>query len=297
MRLIKEISQMRDYSKKIKGTRIIGFVPTMGSLHEGHLSLIRKARQECEEVVVSIFVNPAQFGKKEDYQRYPRDLSGDMRLSEKEGVGVIFAPSGEEMYPQGYSTFVEIEGSLSSILEGASRPGHFKGVATILVKLFNIINPDYSYFGEKDYQQALVVKKLVKDLNLDTRVIALPTIREKDGLALSSRNSYLNKKERKAAAVLYKALKRAKEWVGEGQKDPLALATEMRDLIEDEPLAKIDYVAVVNPKTLEKVEKIEGEVLALLAVNIGGTRLIDNSLLVARDPKIVHSTSYFVKKL
>jgi len=279
MRLIKEISRMRDYSKKIKGTRVIGFVPTMGSLHEGHLSLIRKARQQCEEVMISIFVNPTQFGKGEDYQRYPRDLSKDMKLSEKEGVDVIFAPSREEMYPQGYSTFVETEGSLSSTLEGASRPGHFRGVATILVKLFNIINPDYSYFGEKDYQQALVVKKLVKDLNLDTRVVVLPTIREKDGLAVSSRNSYLNKKERKAATILYKALKRAKEWVREGERDTLTLATKMRDLIEGEPLARIDYVAVVDPKTLKKVEKIEGEVLALLAVNIRGTRLIDNMIL------------------
>ena len=276
MRLIKEISQMRDYSKKIKGTRVIGFVPTMGSLHEGHLSLIRKARQQCEEVVISIFVNPTQFGKGGDYQRYPRDLSKDMKLSEKEGVDVIFAPFREEMYPQGYSTFVEIKGNLSSTLEGASRPGHFKGVATILTKLFNIINPDYSYFGEKDYQQALVVKKLAKELNLDTRILVLPTIREKDGLALSSRNSYLNKKERKAAAILYKALKRAKEWVGEGEKDSSALVSKMRDLIEKEPLARIDYVAVVDPKTLEKVEEVRGEVLALLAVSIGETRLIDN---------------------
>lgn len=276
MRLIKEISQMRDYSKKIKGTRVIGFVPTMGSLHEGHLSLIRKARQQCEEVVISIFVNPTQFGKGGDYQRYPCDLSKDMKLSEKEGVDVIFAPSQEEMYPQGYSTFVEIKGNLSSTLEGASRPGHFKGVATILTKLFNIINPDYSYFGEKDYQQALVIKKLAKELNLDTRILVLPTIREKDGLALSSRNFYLNKKERKAATILYKALKRAKEWVGEGEKDPSALVSKMRDLIEKEPLARIDYVAVVGPKTLEKVKEVRGEVLAFLAVNIGETRLIDN---------------------
>lgn len=267
---------MRDYSKKIKGTRVIGFVPTMGSLHEGHLSLIRKARQQCEEVVISIFVNPTQFGKGGDYQRYPRDLSKDMKLSEKEGVDVIFAPFREEMYPQGYSTFVEIKGNLSSTLEGASRPGHFKGVATILTKLFNIINPDYSYFGKKDYQQALVVKKLVKELNLDTRILVLPTIREKDGLALSSRNSYLNKKERKAATILYEALKRAKEWVGEGEKDSSALVSKMRDLIEKEPLARIDYVAVVDPKTLEKVKEVRGEVLALLAVNIGETRLIDN---------------------
>jgi len=204
------------------------------------------------------------------------DAEVDLEKCEKEGVDVIFAPSREEMYPQGYSTFVEIKGNLSSTLEGASRPGHFKGVATILTKLFNIINPDYSYFGKKDYQQALVVKKLVKELNLDTRILVLPTIREKDGLALSSRNSYLNKKERKAATILYKALKRAKEWVGEGEKDPSALVSKMRDSIEKEPLARIDYVAVVDPKTLEKVKEVRGEVLAFLAVNIGKTRLIDN---------------------
>lgn len=276
MKLIKEISLMKDYRKKIKAPQVVGFIPTMGAFHQGHLSLFRKARQQCDKVVVSIFVNPIQFGKGDDYQRYPRNLSEDISLSEKEGVDVVFAPSLEEMYPQDYSTFVQVGGSLSSTLEGTSRSGHFKGVATVLVKLFNIVKPDFSYFGEKDYQQVLVVKKVVEELNLDTQIIVLPTIREKDGLALSSRNSYLDKEERKAAAILYEALEKAKLWIGEGERNPFSIVSKVKDLIKKEPLAKLDYVAVVNPGTLEKVEDIKGEVLITLAVRIGSTRLIDN---------------------
>ncbi len=278
MRLIKEISQMKDYRKKIKAPQTVGFVPTMGAFHQGHLSLLRKARQQCDKVVVSVFVNPIQFGKGDDYQHYPRNLSEDISLSEKEGVDVVFAPSLEEMYPQDYSTFVQVGGPLSSTLEGASRYGHFKGVATVLVKLFNIIKPDFSYFGEKDYQQVLIVKKVVDELNLDTQIIILPTIREKDGLALSSRNSYLNKEERKVAAILYKALEKAKLWIEEGERNPFSIVSKMKDLIKKEPLARIDYIAVVNPETLGKVEDVKGEVLVLLAVKIGETRLIDNMM-------------------
>jgi len=276
MKLIKEISQMKDYRKKIKAPQTVGFVPTMGAFHQGHLSLLRKARQQCDKVVVSVFVNPIQFGKGDDYQHYPRNLSEDISLSEKEGVDVVFAPSLEEMYPQDYSTFVQVGGPLSSTLEGASRYGHFKGVATVLVKLFNIIKPDFSYFGEKDYQQVLIVKKVVDELNLDTQIIILPTIREKDGLALSSRNSYLNKEERKVAAILYKALEKAKLWIEEGERNPFSIVSKMKDLIKKEPLARIDYIAVVNPETLGKVEDVKGEVLITLAVRIGETRLIDN---------------------
>ncbi len=276
MRLIKEISQMKDYRKKIKAPQTVGLVPTMGALHQGHLSLIRKARQQCDKVVISIFVNPTQFGRGDDYQRYPRNLSEDIKLSEKEGVDVVFTPPTEEMYPQGYSTFVQVEGPLSSALEGASRPGHFRGVTTVLTKLFNMINPDYSYLGEKDYQQALLAKKLVEELNLDTQIIILPTVREKDGVALSSRNFYLNREERRAATVLHEALKRAELWVKEGERNPFSVVSRVKDLVRKEPLAKVDYVAVVNPETLEKVEDIKGEVLVLLAVSIGSTRLIDN---------------------
>ncbi len=285
MRLIKEISQMKDYRKNIKAPQTVGFVPTMGAFHEGHLSLIRKARQQCDKVVVSIFVNPIQFGKGDDYQRYPHNLSEDISLSEKEEVDVVFAPSLEEMYLQDYSTFVRVGGSLSSTLEGASRSGHFKGVATVLVKLFNIVRPDFSYFGEKDYQQVLVVRKVVEEFNLDTQIIALPTIRERDGVALSSRNSYLNKEERKAASILYEALEKAKLWIKEGERNPFIIVSKTKDLIKKEPLARIDYVAVVDPETLEKVEDIRGEVLIVLAAKIGKTRLIDNSLLVARISK------------
>ena len=283
MILIKKIKEMKSYIKEKKREgKIIGFVPTMGYLHQGHLSLIKKAKEDCEVVVVSIFVNPAQFGKGEDYERYSRNLERDRKLCQEEGVDVIFAPEVEEMYPEGYSTFIEVEGRISSILEGASRPGHFRGVTTILTKLFHIISPDYSYFGEKDYQQALVVKKMVKDLNFNTQIFVLPTVREEDGLAVSSRNSYLNKEERKEAAILYKSLIAAKEEIRKGERDPHCLISFMKNLIEKEPLAEIDYIAVVNPETLEEENKINKKVLLLLAVNIGKTRLIDNMKIEIR---------------
>jgi len=277
MILIEKIEEMKFYIRERKKEgKIIGLVPTMGYLHQGHLALIKKAKEDCEVVVVSIFVNPVQFGRGEDYETYPRDLERDRDLCRREGVNVIFTPRVEEMYPQGYSTFVEVEGKLSSILEGASRPGHFRGVVTVLVKLFNIINPDYSYFGEKDYQQVLVVKKMVKDLNFNIQIIVLPTIREEDGLAISSRNSYLNKEERKAAPVLYRSLVAAREQIKRGERNPHSLISLMKSLIEKEPLAHIDYIAVVNPKTLEEIEKIDKKALLALAVKIGKTRLIDN---------------------
>jgi len=276
MKLIREIKKMKDYIKRIKGKRIIGLVPTMGYLHEGHLSLIRKAEEECDEVVVSIFVNPTQFGPAEDYHTYPRDLERDKKLSSREGADVIFAPSVEDIYPQGCSTSVNIEGRLSSILEAASRPGHFRGVATVVAKFFNIVTPDYAYFGEKDYQQALIIKKMVRDLNMNVKVITLPTVREKDGLAISSRNSYFNEKERETAVILYKSLKKAKEWILGGEKDSSQIILKIKKLIEKEPLAKIDYIAIVNPTNMEEVRNIDGEVLIALAVKIDKVRLIDN---------------------
>ena len=276
MELIKHLSEMRNYIRRIEKEKSIGFVPTMGYLHEGHLSLIKRARQDCDEVVVSIFVNPTQFGAGEDYHLYPRDLSRDIKLCKQEGLDVVFVPSREEMYPDGYSTFVKVEGELSSTLEGSSRPGHFQGVCTILTKLFNIISPDFSYFGQKDYQQVLVVKRLVRDLNLRTQIVVLPTVREKDGLAVSSRNSYLNKEERYAATVLYESLEKAKQLIMEGNRDPALVASKMKDLIKAKSLAEIDYVAVVDPETLQKVERIGKEVLVAVAVKIGEIRLIDN---------------------
>ncbi|MCD6317750.1 pantoate--beta-alanine ligase [Candidatus Aerophobetes bacterium] len=277
MQLIEKIEEMKNYRKRIKNKgKTIGFVPTLGYLHQGHISLIKRARENCDEVVVSIFVNPLQFGPKEDYQRYPRDLSRDAEICQKEGVDVIFAPSLKEMYPKGYSTFIDMQGNLIQVLEGKFRPGHFKGVTTVLIKLFNIVYPDLSFFGEKDYQQALIVKKMVKDLNLDTKIVLSPTVREKDGLALSSRNSYLTLKERKAASVLYRSLVKAKQAIEKGEKDPERVICLMEDLISKEPLAKIDYIDLVDPLTLERISQIKGDVLAVLAVRIGKVRLIDN---------------------
>ncbi|MEA1964966.1 MAG: pantoate--beta-alanine ligase [Candidatus Aerophobetes bacterium] len=276
MKLIREINEMKDYIRRIKGKKIIALVPTMGYLHKGHLSLIRKAKEECNEVVASIFVNPAQFGPAEDYRTYPRDLERDKKLSSKEGVDVIFVPFLGKIYPQGYSTFINVEGRLSSILEGASRPSHFRGVATVVVKLFNITSPDYAYFGEKDYQQTLIIKKMVRDLNMDVKIVTLPTVREKDGLAVSSRNSYFNEEEREAATLLYRSLKKAKKWILRGERESSQIILKMRKLIEKEPLAKIDYIAIVDPDNMEEVQNIEGEVLIALAVKIGKVRLIDN---------------------
>ena len=277
MKIIKKINIMKNYSReeKLKGKKI-GFVPTMGALHQGHLSLIRKAREECDRVVVSIFVNPTQFGPGEDFDRYPRDLESDVRLCEREGVDVVFAPSVEEMYPENFSTWVEVKGNLTETLEGAHRPGHFRGVTTVLTKLFNIVIPDCSYFGEKDYQQALVVKKLVDDLNIPVEIVLAPTIREIDGLACSSRNRYLNKEERRAARVLYQSLLRAKTEIQDGEDNPSCIISSMEDLILEEPLAKIDYIAIVDPVSLKPVKRIRGEVLVAVAVKIGKTRLIDN---------------------
>lgn len=276
MELIKDIQTMRSYIKRIQEGKTVGFVPTMGHLHEGHLSLIRKGREESDVLVVSIFVNPTQFEPGGDFRSYPRNLEWDMKLAEAEGVDAIFAPSVEEMYPGGYSTFVEVEGHLTSILEGELRPGHFRGVTTILAKLFNIVSPDRTYFGEKDYQQALVVRKLVRDLNLNIEIVPLPTVREQDGLALSSRNSYLTPVERKAATVLYQSLLTAKEDIARGIGNARVISSHMEDLIRRQPLARIDYVAVVDPETLRRVERVEKEVLVAVAAKIGQTRLIDN---------------------
>ena len=276
MELIKDIDRMRTYIERIEKGKIIGFVPTMGGFQEGHLSLIRKGRKDSDVLVVSIFVNPTQFGPEEDFESYPQDLERDVKWCKQEGVDVVFAPSREEMYPDDYSTFVEVEGYLTSTLEGNSRPGHFRGVTTILTKLFNIISPDRSYFGEKDYQQHLVVRKLVRELNLNMEIVTLPTVREEDGLALSSRNSYLTREERKAATILYRSLLRVKEDALQGTRDARAIISDIKDLIRGEPLARIDYVAIVDPATLKMIEKIEKEAIVLLAVKIGGHRLIDN---------------------
>ena len=256
----------------------VGFVPTMGYFHEGHLSLVRQARKENPTVVVSIFVNPTQFGPGEDFQDYPRDLNRDLELLEREKVDIVFVPSEEEIYPRGFNSWVDVE-KVTERLEGASRPGHFRGVATICAKLFNIIQPTRAYFGQKDAQQAIVIKKMVADLNMNLEIIVVPTVRESNGLAMSSRNTCLNPEERQAATVLFKALSLARElWQG-GEKDAGKIRHQMTSLIQKEPLAKIDYVSIADANTLEELQKIDRAAIVFLAVRIGKTRLIDNVIL------------------
>ncbi|MDD4894265.1 MAG: pantoate--beta-alanine ligase [Candidatus Omnitrophica bacterium] len=276
MKVIRSIRSMADFSRNahIKG-KTIGFVPTMGALHEGHLSLIRQARKENDVVVVSVFVNPVQFGPKEDYKHYPRNLKRDTELSRKSGADIVFYPDAGDMYFFNHKTYIEVCG-LSGYLCGKFRPGHFKGVATVVAKLFNIINPDTSYFGQKDAQQAIVIKKMVEDLNIPVRIKVMPTVREKDGLAMSSRNKYLDKKERADAAVLYQALRMARDLISHGVTDSLSIIRKMRQLISSKKSARIQYISIVNPVDLSGVNTIKERVLIALSVYIGKTRLIDN---------------------
>jgi pantoate--beta-alanine ligase len=258
---------------------MVGLVPTMGAFHEGHLSLMRRAR-ECGCVVVSVFVNPTQFGAGEDYQRYPRELDRDAALARKVGVDVLFAPSVEDIYPAGGSTFVEVTG-LTEGLCGAHRPGHFRGVATVVAKLLNIVAPDRAYFGEKDYQQLQVVRRMVRDLRIPIEIVACPTVREPDGLAMSSRNAYLSPEERRAAAVLSCALTTAQAMVRAGTMGADDLLTRTAEIIAAEPLARLQYAELVHPETLTPVESVGPEAVLALAVFIGETRLIDNLRLTA----------------
>ena len=258
--------------------KTIGFVPTMGALHEGHLSLVRRSKDENDATVVSIFVNPAQFGPDEDFLKYPRDVEKDVEKLSTQGVDTIFIPDEREMYPEGFSTSINI-GRIGEILCGASRPGHFSGVAAVVAKLFNIVMPDRAYFGQKDFQQTVIINKLVRDLNFSIDIVVCPTIRESDGLAMSSRNSYLNRGERKAAAILFKALKFGEDLiVSDGIVNAVLIIEEMRKLIHSEPLAAIDYVEIVTAN-LGEVEKIKPPVAICLAVKIGKTRLIDNLII------------------
>ncbi|MDK2926077.1 MAG: pantoate--beta-alanine ligase [Bacillota bacterium] len=258
----------------------IGLVPTMGYLHEGHLSLIRRARADCDFVVVSIFVNPLQFGPNEDYNVYPRDLKRDSALAAEAGADVIFHPTPEEMYPEGFQTHVEVE-KLSQGLCGAFRPGHFRGVATVVTKLFNIVSPDKAYFGEKDAQQLAVIRRMVRDLNLDIEIVPMPIVRESDGLALSSRNTYLSPEERRAATVVYRSLLCGRDLIAAGERDGQRVRDAVRDTLESEPLvSRIDYVAVVDPDTLEEKTTLSGSVMLAVAAYIGKVRLIDNIKVV-----------------
>jgi pantoate--beta-alanine ligase len=279
MQIFHTISETRAFVRQARARgQVIGLVPTMGYLHEGHLELMRRAKGQCDIVVASIFVNPTQFGPNEDYDRYPRDLKRDAEMAGRVGVDAIFNPPAEEMYPTGYCTYVDVE-RITDKLCGLSRPGHFRGVATVVTKLFNIVQPDYAYFGQKDAQQALVIKRMARDLNMDLEVVIVPTVREQDGLAMSSRNLYLEPDQRRAALVLSRGLERARQLVLEGERNPAKIRQLVTDMIKAEPLAEIDYVDLYSYPDLEPMERMEGSALLALAVKIGRTRLIDNAIL------------------
>jgi pantoate--beta-alanine ligase len=265
--------------------RTIGFVPTMGALHEGHLSLVHAALADCRPVIASIFVNPSQFGPGEDFQKYPRTLESDSKKLEDAGVDYLFAPEPAEIYPKGFCTWVNVEG-LSERLEGRVRPGHFRGVTTVVLKLLEIAQPQKAFFGRKDAQQARLIRQMVRDLHLDSEIVVCPIVRERDGLAMSSRNAYLQPDERRAATVLYRALDGARSAIARGERDALRLTAAMREVLRAEPLAEIEYVELVDAETLEPLTWLRGVCYALLAVRIGAnrpTRLIDNLLIEDRD--------------
>jgi len=273
MKIVKNIADFNRLRPQL--TAPLGFVPTMGYLHEGHLVLVRRAREENPSVAVSIFVNPTQFGPKEDFAQYPRDPERDLALLEKEGTDIVFMPSAEEIYPPGFDSWVEV-GKITEKLEGAARPGHFRGVATVVAKLFNIVRPDKAYFGQKDAQQLVVIQKMTADLDMGIEVVAVPTVREPDGLAMSSRNTYLNTEERKQAVVLYQALTLAQKLYGEGERDAKAILKQMTALIGQQPLAEIEYISIADAETLDELDELKPPALVSMAVRFGKTRLIDN---------------------
>ena len=280
MEIINRRARMSSLARKLRReNKTVGFVPTMGALHEGHLSLIREAGQMCDIVIVSIFVNPAQFNDQYDFQKYPRDLTADAAVLSEYQVDYIFAPSKDEIYGENFATYVTVE-DLSEKLEGASRPGHFRGVATVVTILFNTIRPDYAFFGQKDAQQVAIIKRLTQDLGFETEIVVGKTVREESGLAMSSRNSHLTAEERRAAAIIYLGLREAKFAAKEGERNAARLAEIVRRKIESEPLAQIDYVAVVDGETLDPIDKIgEDVILIAAAVRFGKTRLIDNTVI------------------
>lgn len=258
--------------------RVVGLVPTMGALHEGHLSLVRAAKERCAPVVVSIFVNPAQFGPNDDLSKYPRQMERDREMLGELNVDYLFAPSTEEIYPKGFRTYVDVQG-LSDRFEGKSRPGHFRGAATVVLKLFEIVQPHFAYFGRKDAQQARVIRQMAADLNLDTEVVTCAIVREADGLAMSSRNAYLDTEQRRAAGVLHRALSAARQEILGGVRDVVSLTRTMRDELARESLAQPDYVEIVDAETLEPVALLRGSCLVLMAVRVGAPRLLDNMLV------------------
>ena len=285
MQVITKIGQLKQivHTAKREG-KTVGLVPTMGYLHEGHLTLMRRARQEQGLVIATLFVNPLQFGPQEDYADYPRDLERDCKLAESTGIDVLFAPSVDEMYPDGNGkilSFVDVE-KITATLCGASRPGHFRGVATVVTKLFNIAEADVAYFGQKDAQQVAVIRRMTEDLNMNVKIVAVPIVREPDGLAMSSRNKYLAPAQRQAALVLSLSLERAASLLAAGERDSALILAAVRELIDQQPLAEIDYVSLVDPLSLAAIERVEQQALLALAVKFGKTRLIDNMLWEAK---------------
>lgn len=283
MKTITKIDKMRSVIKALKSQgKIIGLVPTMGYLHKGHLSLIRESIKKTDSTVVSVFVNPTQFEPTEDFKDYPRDMKRDSEILEEERVNYLFAPEAEEMYPEGYKTYVEVY-DFQDMLCGRSRPGHFRGVCTIVLKLFNIVNPDFSFFGEKDAQQAIILKKMVQDLDLEVKIEVLPIIREEDGLALSSRNAYLNTEERSAALILSKSLGEAQKMIKKGERNVESIIRRMKEIIKGEPLVRIDYIEIVDMDDLNPLTSIGKKTLVALAVFIGKVRLIDNVIVHTKE--------------
>jgi len=279
MEVAKTIESVRALVRAARsGGKKIGFVPTMGALHRGHISLIEAAKQQTDFVVVSIFVNPTQFGPGEDFQKYPRPLEMDLKICRQQGVDLVFTPKSAEMYASENLTWVTVE-ELSEPLCGQFRPGHFRGVATVCAKLFNIVQPDVAFFGQKDAQQAIVIKRMVADLNMPLEIIVCPTVREPDGLAMSSRNQYLSPSQRKDAAYIYKSLQKCRQMIDQGIKDVQQITAEMQKVLSQVPSAKIEYVNIVDAESLEKADRIAGKILAAVAVKIGLTRLIDNILV------------------
>ena len=275
---------MKEQARQARAeNRIIGLVPTMGALHRGHLALIERARRECSTVIASIFVNPKQFGPTEDFSKYPRTFDSDREKLEQAGADLLFAPEAAEIYPQGFSSYVQVDG-LSERLEGRSRPGHFRGVATVVMKLLQIVQPNFAYFGRKDAQQSRIITQMARDLNLDSEIVVCPIVREPDGLAMSSRNAYLNTEERKAATVLSRALDAARNEAAAGVRDALQLQTVLHHVLSAEKLARVDYTEIVDRETFEPVLRLSKSCFVVLAVFIGKTRLIDNLYIEPKAP-------------
>src|SRR5271157_1132330 len=283
METIRTIAWMREKAKEARlEHRVIGFVPTMGALHAGHLALVERAKKECSPVYASIFLNPKQFGPKEDLSKYPRPIEDDTAKLEAAKIDGLFLPDAAEMYPPGFSTYVHVEG-LSERLEGRSRPGHFRGVTTVVLKLLEIVQPHFAYFGRKDAQQVRIIQQMVRDLNLDVEMVVCPIVREPDGLAMSSRNTYLEKEDRRASTILYRALRRAESGILAGVRESLQLQEAMQKVLAGEPRARVDYAEIVDAETFEPVVRLARRCYALLAVRIGNTRLIDNMLIQPSD--------------